>query len=87
MQACRGVTTYKRMGRVRVGGILLLLVVPMGLCAVPLVPMELCGGNGGILIDINNDKEGLMSFVVIININSNNKYRYVPLWYLGLVGV
>ena len=75
MQACRGVTTYKRMGRVRVGGILLLLVVPMGLCAVPLVPMELCGGNGGILIDINNymHKEGLMSFVVIIN--SNNKYR------------
>ena len=45
-------------GRVRVGGIqvLLLLVVPMGLCAVPLVPMELCGGYGGILIDIN--KEG-----------------------------
>ena len=78
-------------GRVQVGGILLLLivllVVPMELCAVPLVPMELCRGYGGILIDINNDKEGLMSFVVIININSNNKYRYVPLWYLVLVGV
>ena len=38
---------------------------------------------GGIIIDMNNNKEGLMSFVVIniIDNNINNRYRYVPLWY------
>ena len=48
------------------GGILLLLVVPMELCAVPLVPMELCGGYGGILIDINNNKEASLLLLIII---------------------